>query len=338
MLYRVRPDSLIEATHFRDAFLGESVFLLCPGPSLAEADLALLNQWGLMTFGLNTAAVTFRPRLWLGVDYPECFPLAVYQDPGVMKVSRASIAHLTWPREGGRQLCEYPNIWFVHLRRERGRLSIDGPLFETPARWYPKAFILAIQLAWWLGFRTIYTVGTDFEISPERQYAHGNPLSGRYVATNRGVYANTLDVLRRILPDLAARGVKLVNTTQGGRLDFVERMGFEEAVAEALAGKAREVNVDALLHSMEALRLRQAGFRMVGPGIARHLIRGEAGQMAKRFVARQGLTSEAFNAQAAFLEGGQRDGAGTGSDDAGGRDSVGAIPDLAVGAGPSGTA
>jgi len=252
MLYRVRRDSMTEAADLRGMFAGESLFLVAPGPSLRDANLELLRQRGIVTLGLNTSYVTLRPTIWLGVDYPECYPLLVYQDPGVMKISRASIAHIRWR---GRLLCDYPNMHFLHLTRTSR--PDDRPLFSEPARWYPKSFILAVELAWWLGFTRVYTVGTGFRITSGRQYAHGNPLSRRFVNTNKRVYAKALTILKGILPDLADRGVEIVNTTPRSRLDFVPQMALSDAVFVALAGKQRDMYGDVLVHSMDVQRRKR---------------------------------------------------------------------------------
>jgi len=262
MLYRVRRDSSSEAADLRGQFAGETVFLVCPGPSLADADLDGLRQRGIVTLGINTSYLTFRPTIWLSADRPECFPTLVYQDPGVMKVTRRSLAHV---RLAGRQLCEHPNMLFLHLSHTHQR---KGSLFTEPARWYPKCFIIAVQLAWWLGFERIVTVGTDFRITAERQYAHGAPLSRYYVNTNKGVYANTLKILRRILPDLTARGVTMVNTTHPSGLDFIPHVPLREAVAQALAGKALNMTARPLPHSM-ALRAERRARRETGTGTGR---------------------------------------------------------------------
>ena len=251
MLYRVKPDSTSEAADLSGMFAGESVFLVAPGPSLRDANLALLDQRGIVTLGINNSYLTCRPNIWLGVDHPDCFPRLGYQDPGVIKISCRGIAHV---KVRGRQLCEYPNIYFLHMAPVPYGA---GSLFEEPARWYPKCFIIAVQLCWWLGFTTIYTVGTDFHITSSRQYSWGNPLSRFWVNTNKGVYDNTLTILRRMVPDLQSRGVQLINTTPQSRLDFVPHVPLSDAVQAVLDGKDVDMHGRPLRHAMELRSIRE---------------------------------------------------------------------------------
>ena len=60
--------------HYR----GGSAFLLCNGPSMAKLDLTQLNKPGIMTFGMNNGAKTFRPNFWTCVDDPKRFLKSIW--------------------------------------------------------------------------------------------------------------------------------------------------------------------------------------------------------------------------------------------------------------------
>lgn len=66
-------------------YRGQSVFLVCSGPSLSGHDLSLLQQRGIVSLAVNNAATIIRPQLWVSVDDPGNFCDAIWRDPGIWK-------------------------------------------------------------------------------------------------------------------------------------------------------------------------------------------------------------------------------------------------------------
>ncbi len=54
--------------YLANMFAGQSIFLLCGGPSLASTDWARLRDAQVMSCAVNNAAVLYRPDIWVSVD------------------------------------------------------------------------------------------------------------------------------------------------------------------------------------------------------------------------------------------------------------------------------
>lgn len=237
----------------RDHLRGAPVFLVCGGPSLNETDLGLLNQRGVIVAAVNQAAATHvRPQISITVDPPRKFHSAIWKDPAVLKLTRRvqSRDRITEPAGSGwtttgPKVRDLPNVWFYEhsygftpddfLTRPRIAWGAD---FKTGGgvRSTRNVMIAAMRLLYWLGARTVFLVGADFQMQAGRSYAFDDPKDARAAGTNN----NSFGILNRwfhaLGPHFEKHDFRVVNVTPGSHLDAFDRMDYTTAVAAVAAG------------------------------------------------------------------------------------------------------
>lgn len=251
------------ADHLAEQFAGGACVLVCGGPSVAQMDLSVLDQRGVFVAAVSQVAATHvRPHAWFSVDACTTYHEAIWRDPQIMKfVARNWTGNSEripmqvngeWlPSKTPAWKC--PNVWFY----DRGdRWAIDEFLTAPYAMWQtlvdgkPKksVMLVAIRLLHWLGFRTVYLIGCDFEMRRDAQYAFpATKGEGAYRSNNR-TYNALNETFVALRPQFEAAGLRVFNATTGGRLDAFERVTFEEAVAGCRDGFPRSIDVSGLYH------------------------------------------------------------------------------------------
>ena len=69
-----------------DLYQNKAVFIINNGPSFQGVDQDKLKQPGIITYGLNNGAHSFRPNLWSCVDDPTRFMRSIWSDPTITKI------------------------------------------------------------------------------------------------------------------------------------------------------------------------------------------------------------------------------------------------------------
>lgn len=246
------------ADNLRELYAGRSCFLLCGGPSLREMDLSPLRQFGVLTAAVNNAAVVFRPHLWFCVDKPGHFQKAILHDPGIWKFTKRNLSRVQsreWNGQynGQGEPCyvptgimarHLPNFWFFEHSDDfspNNFLTRDKPTWGTVAKTDPEGrgtrscMLPAIRILYWLGIRTIYLLGCDFNMTPDQTYAFDERKDQRACTTNNNTYDRLNRWFRELLPHFAQYGLGVYNCTPGGELHAFPRIDFHEAVQNATA-------------------------------------------------------------------------------------------------------
>ena len=254
-------DRLGRDAHIENLYLGGHVFLVLGGPSLKDLDLSALDDRGCVKFGVNNVAATIRCQLWTYGDTTFKFHDAIWKDPGVLKLC-------PWPKlnnrlrtkEGGKfrdldltpRKC--PNV--VGIKRN----SIFNPeawLTESTINWgngkkgtesksgFPRvlsSMIQAIRLCYYLGFRYVYLLGCDFNMSPGSVYSFDQGKHDGAISSNNNAYRNLSILLTALRPKFEVAKFHVYNTNPHSGLRVFDFVPFDEAVRAAKHGMPQHID------------------------------------------------------------------------------------------------
>lgn len=221
---------------WKDEHKGKKAVILCNGPSLLDVDLSMLE--GTFTFGLNKINLlfdksSFRPSCIVAVNR-----FVIEQNADFYN---ATDIPLFLDSKGLGLVSARSTVCFLH--------STNRPGFARDCSWsinqgYTVTYV-AMQLAFHMGFQEVALVGCDHNFAAK---GHANE-----VAVAGDVDKSHFDPnyfaggVKWHLPDLfesevaythamnmyQAFGRRIVNSTEGGKLDVFQR----EGLAEFLSGK-----------------------------------------------------------------------------------------------------
>lgn len=211
--------------HIKNSYVGKKAVILCNGPSLNDVPLETLG--GVFTFGLNKINLIFdrtefRPSCVVAVN-----PYVIQQNSEFFNKTQLPVF---LDSIGKREVRFRDNITFLHSTSSK-RIALDCSVSVEQGY---TVTVVAMQLALHMGFSEVTIVGCD----------HNFATKG---APNKAIHGEEKDVnhfddryfsgLTWQLPDLAAsefyytrvreayesQGVKIYNSTVGGRLELFER-------------------------------------------------------------------------------------------------------------------
>lgn len=235
-----------------DMYLGGAVFLLCAGPSIRTLDLSKLQQRGIVTFGFNNVATVVRTDLWTFGDKPEKFHDVIWKDPGVMKfVPAPKLKESRLRRKVSKQVFEnlgksprdMPNVFGIWRNSE---FNIERWLWEDTINWgnskkhqngmpyLLNTMFQAVRLCYYLGFRTVYLLGADFNMTEELGYAFDERRSAGAVRGNMGHYQKLNWYFSQLRPWFESAGFEVVNCNPQSHLRAFDNIGYDDAVSRAL--------------------------------------------------------------------------------------------------------
>jgi hypothetical protein len=226
-----------ELRRWRDRYRGQKAVVLCNGPSLLKVDFEALSRRNVFCFGLNKinllfARTDFRPSCVVAVNrfvidqnsdfYNETALPLFLSRYGISKVrSRGNVAFLS------------PS-GFPMFSRDCSVAVFEG---------YTVTFV-ALQLAFHMGFRDVTLVGADHDFATKGP-ANLTVVSGRQDESHfdPNYFAGGV---KWQLPDLfqsevaytmardmyAAHGRRVVNSTDGGKLEVFDRVGLQTFLDE----------------------------------------------------------------------------------------------------------
>jgi len=229
MFYRFTPDGRQKYIDLKDMQRG-AVFICGGHPSLNDEPLELLNQPGIVTMAMNNTATIIRPNIWVCADKPPCYSTSIIKDPGIMKFARLLYAGEKF--SDGELMANWnsvPNMFFYGVSPHFTHKTI---LNDTGALvWWKNVFMIAIQLAYRLGFRKIYLCGTAFNIDPKKQYAFDFKLNDYQQDYNQRTYDNAVQQFVKCLPTFKEHGLEVVSCTPISALnEHIEFMPLTEAI------------------------------------------------------------------------------------------------------------
>ncbi len=232
-------------------YRGGHAFLMANGPSVAALDLARLHRRWVMT--LNNGARTFRGNANCTVDEPSRFSLSMWLDPTILKF--APMSHFEKPLWDNR-LLHMESGWVQRWEASKLRLG-DCPnvvgyrrneKYHAP-RWLNEetinwgnhgkhgggrsVLLAALRILHVLGFRKVYLLGVDFDMSATKRYHFDEGRTVNAIKGNLSTYAKLQAWLTELQPLFLKAGYVVRNCNPESHLTAFPFIPYEEALAES---------------------------------------------------------------------------------------------------------
>lgn len=246
--------SVIPANYWAEKFSGESVFLICGGPSMREFDWDRLEQPGVLTASVNNAPLgkawktkkasdVFRPHFWFCVDEPKHFHEVIWRDSSVMKFTKDKFrkAHKFRTMDGDdkhwvgtAKLVETRNVWYYY----HSKRIPDDDFFVGHPTWgtnpHKSVMFVAIRILYWLGIRRIFLLGADFNQTPKDSYSFDDPMPSGRAQYNTEKFGHLDDFFNKLLPTFNRYGLQIINCSDPSRIATFDKVPFEDALYDVI--------------------------------------------------------------------------------------------------------
>lgn len=227
-----------------DMYRGRSIFVIAGGPSFGQLNHSLLRQPGVMTMGINNSPRSFRPDLWTCVDNPQHFIRSIWTDPKISKFAPLDHANKklfnsdTWTVMD-MEVQDCPNVSY-YRRNEKFRAKQF--LWEDTLNWGNhgdwgggrSVFLPTIRILFYLGFRKIFLLGVDFDMSTRTTYHFEQARALESVNSNAKTYGLLCQRFKELRPLFEREGFHIYNCNAASKLDAFDHVPFVEAVGQVV--------------------------------------------------------------------------------------------------------
>jgi len=243
----------------RNMLAGGSAFLIGGGPSANDLPIEDLNRKGVWSLAVNNVAAhhRFRPQAFVCSDPPMKFSHSIWWDPAIMKFipsvklegrrGRIRYKENGVFRRSKDHASRCPNVW--GFNRVSWLWPDDRFFLGNGACWgnhqagtektgQPKTvctMLLGLRLLYFLGARTIFLVGVDFQMRQGYGYSFNQDRDAGAVSSNNAQFA----VVNRWLCEMRQNGtfdrfgLKIYNCFQFSGLRAFPFVPFNEAIRVA---------------------------------------------------------------------------------------------------------
>lgn len=224
---------------------GASVFFICNGPSFANLDHNKLKMPGIMTYGINNGPRTFRPNAgWSCVDDASRFLKSIWTDPCITKFVPMSFVEKKLFDSEKWQMTDIhvgdcPNV--VYFRRNE-KFHAPRFLFENTVCWGNhknhgggrSVMLAAIKVLFLLGFRKVYLLGCDLNMSETAKYHFEEERSKGAINCNMSTYRRLKEeYFPQLKPYFDQEGFEVYNCNPDSALRCFPFVSFDDAIKEA---------------------------------------------------------------------------------------------------------
>lgn len=253
-------------------YQGSSCFLITSGPSLKTLNLSLLNQPGIVTFGVNNSASIVRPKLWVSVDDPANFAISIWKDPSIQKFvmygkrNKRLWNNVEW-KDSELRVSQCPNVVYYkdneHFKPTEEWLEEEtinwgnhgcrcecGFMFkdtkekhgfvcpECGGRQFGARSVMlaAIKICYLLGFKNVFILGADFKMTEENKYAFDQGRSLSSIKSNTDTYNRLNSRFSKLRPVFEKNDFFVFNSTPNSGLESFIKIDYKEAIDIALKG------------------------------------------------------------------------------------------------------
>lgn len=252
------------AIYLADMYRGRTAFFIGAGPSFSQIDKTKLSLPGILTFGINNTAKSFRPNLWTCVDEPGHFIKSIWLDPTITKLVPFCHAEKTifdnekWT-ETNIKVGDCPNVLFY---RRNEVFNAEQFLFEDTINWGNHSelgggrsvLLVALRLMFFLGVRTVFLLGVDFEMSPDKKYHFAQDRTQQSINNNNETFRLLIERFTLLKSIFEKYNFNVFNCNKESKLTVFPFIDFEEAVKIA----TQEMPLDIANERTEGLYDRKA--------------------------------------------------------------------------------
>lgn len=223
-----------------DLYKDKAVFVINNGPSFKDVDHSKLKLPGIITYGMNNGAQMFRPNLWSCVDDPSRFLESIWADPSIMKlIPMAHFEKPIWDKQNDRYseklVGDFPNV--IGFRRNE-KFDENTWLFEDTINWGNhgklgggRSVLVAImRICHLLGFKRIYLLGCDFEMSDDKKYWFDEQRTATAINNNNNSYRIMIEYFEKLKPKFEEVGVGVYNLNPNSHLKVFEFADFDNSI------------------------------------------------------------------------------------------------------------
>jgi hypothetical protein len=243
-----------------DLYRGQTLFLVLNGSSLKDFDWDKLRRPGICSMGINNGAHGFRPQFWTCVDDPTRFMPSIWQDPCIQKfVYQGHFDKPIWDTErdvlSTLKVRDFPNV--IGYRRNE-HFQAHQWLHEDSFNWGNhqqygggrSVMLVALRLAYLLGFRKVHLLGCDFQMDEHKRYWFDEQRTPTAINNNTNSYRLLTGYFEQLKPYFIHAGFQVFNANPDSQLKVFPFVDLDEALRSA------EVRTSASTHGMYVDRLK----------------------------------------------------------------------------------
>jgi hypothetical protein len=243
-----------------DLYRGQTLFLVLNGSSLKDFDWDKLRRPGICSMGINNGAHGFRPQFWTCVDDPTRFMPSIWQDPCIQKfVYQGHFDKPIWDTErdvlSNLKVRDFPNV--LGYRRNE-RFQAKQWLHEDSFNWGNhqqygggrSVMLVALRLAYLLGFRKVHLLGCDFQMDEQNRYWFHEDRTPSSIRNNTNSYRILTGYFEQLKPHFDHAGFQVFNANPQSQLKVFPFVTPDEALRSA------EVRTSASTHGMYVDRFK----------------------------------------------------------------------------------
>ncbi len=225
---------------------GASAFYIGSGPSLRTVDTSLLRRRGILVFTVNNVAARLcMPHVWVSTDDPASFHPAIWRDPTILKLTTDhwyyKVKHcpntLYYPKNENFKVNTFLEEDTVNFGCSK---NITDELGNSGRR---STMLCAIRLMYYLGIRTIYLLGVDFQMNFEEPYCFEQKKWVGGVESNNKGFDILSSRFSALIPIFQKAGLNLVNLSSTSKLTVFPQQDYQEVIdsLEILPAKEGEL-------------------------------------------------------------------------------------------------
>ena len=227
--------------HFHNCHQGERCFIVATGPSLRMEDLERLRKNREICFSMNRIYAAFDQTDWRPDYYVVTDRVALNEYWGEIldldiKEKFISDRYIIFDSRKQKDLAAHSNMYRLHIP---ARGSIQGKIgfsSDCSKQCYEGGTVVytCLQLAVYMGFKEIYLIGADCSYLGEKPTKNDYFISG-YLPANRHTNPVQMDTMlaayQRARDYTDSCGIKIYNSTRGGKLEVFERVDLDKIIS-----------------------------------------------------------------------------------------------------------
>ncbi len=240
----IKPDGRLK--NLKNKHEGERCFIVGLGPSLVVDDLELLKEHGEYTFSMNRCYQLYNKTDWR----PDCYLISDAKacTEETMQAVREMINNKTMVMYSRLEIGKFPEdavyfktdfTDFILRNSKKIKYKRKGHYCRMSLNAYEHIYAGSscvhsiIQIAYYMGFKEVYLIGTDCGPSGSKSYSDALQPNSNNAYINGEGNLMIKDYVS-IREDIKDKGVEfyIYNCSRGGFLEVFPRMDLEKVLAE----------------------------------------------------------------------------------------------------------